>query len=354
MGRHAEVIGGGIGGLAIAAALGRDGWQVTVRERDAAPPDTGTALGIWPSALRALDTLDVGDEVRQTGQRQLAGAFQRPDGSRIAVIDVARLHRRAGDHTYLLSRPALLAILYRAAATTGAKLLFGEPVNDWESLDADLLVVADGVFSRTREQLFGPAYRARYSGSTAWRGVIDAMSTDTFIEVWGRGIKFGVTPQENGGTNWYAAAAAPEGRFRPGEEVTTLREMFGTWASPVRTVLDAIEESTVLRHDVYVTPPLPSYVRGTAVLIGDAAHAMPPDLGRGGCEAITDAVTLASCLRDAQTPAAGLQGFDQQRRPVMQRMARIAAMASRMSRIRHALPVRDALLRASLRAAPPD
>ncbi|BBH70261.1 salicylate hydroxylase [Actinoplanes sp. OR16] len=336
-----DIIGGGIGGLAAAAALAQIGRRVTVHERDEALPDTGTALGIWPAALRALDQIGAGDEVRAAGIRPRRGAFLRPDGSTIATIDVDRLHARTGDHIFMLSRPALLKILYRTAVRAGAEVRFGST--------AQGTIVADGVFSRTRERLLGPAYRARYSGTTAWRGVITGMPTETFAEIWGPGVKFGVTPHEGGHTNWFASAAMPEGLFHPGHELQALRRIFGSWAAPVRPVLDAIEESGILRHDIYVTPPLPSYVHEGIVLIGDAAHAMAPDLGRGACEALIDAVTLAACLRHDQ----GLSLYDRKRRPATQRLARMAGMAARLTRMRHALPVRDGLLKVGMLAGPP-
>lgn len=346
MRRHAAIIGGGIGGLATAIALSNDGWRVTVHERDAALPASGTALGMWPAALRALDDLKAGHAVRETGTPQQSGEFRRPDGSRIATV-----RSRPGDPIHLISRPALLAILHRAAT---AEIRFADPVDRPDSLDAELVVVADGVFSRTREHLFGPAYRARFSGSTAWRGTLDGVATSTFVEVWGRGVKFGVTPQEGGRTNWFAAGGAPEGSFHPGAEVDVLRRMFDGWAAPVSTVLDAITEAGILRHDVYVTPPLPAYVRGNAVLIGDAAHAMTPDLGRGACEAIVDAVALARCLRETSTTTGGLAEYDRRRRPITQRLARMAGVVSRLTRVRHALPVRNGVLWASAFAGPPD
>ncbi|MEU8662226.1 FAD-dependent monooxygenase [Actinoplanes philippinensis] len=346
MRRHAAIIGGGIGGLATAIALGNDGWRVTVHERDAALPATGTALGMWPAALRALDAVKAGHAVRATGCPQESGEVRRPDGSRIVTIRTP-----AGGPVHLISRPALLGILHRAASAA-ADLRFADPVDDPARLDADLIVAADGVFSRTRERLFGPAYRARHSGATAWRGTVDGMATSTFVEVWGRGVNFGVTPQEGGRTNWFAAAAAPAGSFHPGAETAVLRRMFGGWAAPVGPVLEAVTEPGILRHDVYVTPPLPSHVSGNAVLIGDA-HAMTPDLGRGACEALVDAVTLAACLRETSTTAEGLRDYDRRRRPVTRRLARMAGAAGRLSRVRHALPVRDGLLRASMLAGPP-
>ncbi|GAB7038238.1 MULTISPECIES: FAD-dependent oxidoreductase [Catenuloplanes] len=349
MTNEVEIIGGGIGGLAAAIALRRTGRTVTVRERDAALPATGTALALWPAALRALDAIGVGGDVRRAGVRQRSAAFLRPDGSRIAAIDLERWRRRTGDDVVLLSRPALLAILHRAAAEAGAELRAGEPVRDGD-VDAELVVAADGVFSRTRERLFGPVSRARPTGVTAWRGTLDGRRTDTAAEVWGRGVKFGVTPHEGGRTNWFASAP---GTFPPGDEVARLRGMFAGWAPPVRTVLDALDGATVLRHEVFVTPALPSFTRGRVALIGDAAHAMPPDLGRGACEALIDAVALAGHVRSAAGVPEALRRYDRERRPATRRLARMAGLAARLTHVRHALPVRDRLLRTAMLAGPP-
>ncbi|GIM95533.1 FAD-dependent oxidoreductase [Paractinoplanes toevensis] len=341
MGRTAAIIGGGIGGLSAAIALHRTGWQVTVHERQTTTPATGTALGIWPAALRALDELGIGDQVRALGCAQNHGEFRRPDGSVITRLAVDQ----GGDRVHLLSRPALLATLKEAARE--CDLRFGE--TGGLGGKSDLVVAADGVFSGSREKLFGDRYRARYAGATAWRGFLDGQPTDTFTEVWGAGVKFGVTPMEGGRTNWYASAAAKEGDWRPGAELTALRERFGTWADPVARVLSQVTEQSILRHDVYVAPKLPSYVRGNVALIGDAAHAMTPDLGRGACEAMIDAVELAAALQSAE----GLAAYDRKRRRTTQRLARMAGAASWMTRQRHAVPLRDGLLKVSVLAGPP-
>lgn len=349
----AAIVGGGIGGLAAAVALDAAGWQITVYEREAGLSGAGTALGIWPSAMAALDALGIGDRVRRLGVAQTGAEFLRADGSRIGRLDGENLRRRTGDPVYLLSRPALLELLLAAAPERS--LRFGEPVDALAPPRGtpDVVLAADGIFSRTREQVFGARSAARYAGLTAWRGVIDDRPTDRLVEVWGAGAKFGVTPQEDGRTNWYATTVMPPGRCSPGRELDLLHRHFGGWRGPVDDVLSTIRETGILRHDVHRVPALPTFVRGNLALIGDAAHAMTPDLGRGACEALIDAVAVAAALRDADTAAAGLRLYDRRRRRQVQRLASAAATASRLTRWRRGLPLRDALLRASLLVPPP-
>jgi 2-polyprenyl-6-methoxyphenol hydroxylase-like FAD-dependent oxidoreductase len=87
----------------------------------------------------------------------------------------------------------------------------------------------------------------------------------------------------------------------------------------------------VLQHDIHDMPSLPTYVRGRVVLVGDAAHPMNPILGQGACQALEDAVTLASCLDATADVDAALVRYDLSRRPrtqsIVRRAARLGAVA---------------------------
>lgn len=350
---RALVIGGGVGGLATAIGLVRAGWAVEVHERALGLESSGAALGLWPAAVQALDRLGVGADVRAASTVQTSGAIRRPDGSRIATVDAERLRRRTGEPVHLIPRRDLAAAL--AGAVPAGVVRYGvESVADEATRSGwDVVIAADGIFSRSRTALFGPAYAPRYTGNTAWRGAI-ALPTTEATETWGPGARFGVTPYRDGMTNWYATLARPEGERSPGSELAQLREAFGDWPAPIPEILNALTERDVMRHDLYdLAPPLPTYVTDHAALIGDAAHAMTPDLGRGACEALVDAVTLSDQLRSTKDIAAALVAYDRARRRPTQRLAALSYRMSRLAGARRLRGLRDAVVRAALAVGPP-
>ncbi|WP_027341186.1 FAD-dependent monooxygenase [Hamadaea tsunoensis] len=344
MGRTAAVVGGGIGGLAAAIGLIRAGWEVTVFERSAALPETGTGLGIWPAALRALDTLGVGAAARAAGRPQPSGTIRRDDGTVIARLDMDALTRRHGEPVHLVSRPALLRTL--AEALPDGIVRFGSPVDDVRSLVSaySLVVGADGINSRVRAAVGDPA-RTVYSGWTAWRGTAD-LEVRAGGETWGRARKFGVTPMITT-TNWYAAARAPEGD-EPEDHLAELHRLYADWPDPIPALLARIDPAAILHHGLYHLEPLRSFVDGSVALLGDAAHAMTPELGQGACQALIDAAALAEALADGDVPA-GLRRYDAVRRKPAQRMARNSARVSVLTGLRHGLFVRDAITKIAAR-----
>jgi 2-polyprenyl-6-methoxyphenol hydroxylase-like FAD-dependent oxidoreductase len=163
-------------------------------------------------------------------------------------------------------------------------------------------------------------------------------------------MKFGMTPQEPGRTNWYAVRTAPEG-YRPPEG--ELRRLFGTWHHPVPQILDRIELDGALRHDLHYLAPLPSFVRGNIALLGDAAHAMTPELGQGACQAMIDGVALGEAIAgDGDVPSA-LRRYDRARRRPAQRLAAMSLRVSKLTQMRRLLPLRDTIARAALAFGPP-
>jgi 2-polyprenyl-6-methoxyphenol hydroxylase-like FAD-dependent oxidoreductase len=160
------------------------------------------------------------------------------------------------------------------------------------------VVAADGIGSRIRAGLFPDHPGPRYSGFTTWRFVAPEVPAGAGrpepAETWGRGEVFGVLPLASGQVYCYASAPAPAG-VRRDDEAAELKQRFGRWHDPIPGLIGAISPDRVLHDDVYwIAEALPAYHRGRVALLGDAAHAMTPHLGQGACQAIEDAVVLAS------------------------------------------------------------
>ncbi|WP_026926936.1 FAD-dependent monooxygenase [Granulicoccus phenolivorans] len=331
---HATIIGAGIAGLATAIALRRTGWTVTIRERALAISAGGNALGMWPAAMTALDALDLGDRVRAHAVYAAGERILTPEGALQSHIPPSR-------HVYLISRRRLLEVLYDAVPE--GLIAWGTPLRPGEDLPpGDIIVGADGIHSVVRERHWGTTTE-RSLGTVALRGDISG-EVSGVTETWGRGAMFGVTPTSDRRTNWFACV-------RPGVLTATgdgvaadLREHFGTWHPAVSAVVHRITDQDVDARDLFDVRHRGSYAKGRVVLIGDAAHAMAPDLGRGACEALVDALTLAEQLSGADTPAPALRQFDHLRRHRTQRYVAISRMLNRLSTGTRGIHVRTALL----------
>ncbi|MDK9500251.1 FAD-dependent monooxygenase [Streptomyces katrae] len=311
--RHAVVAGAGIGGLAAALALHRRGWRVTVCERAPEPPVTGAGIGLAPNALRALEAIGVDAAHAAGGAVPGAMGVRRPDGRWLTRAATADMAARYGIPPIAVPRPVLTAAL--AAGLPPEALRYGTAVTgvdgtgsratvrtaDGADLTADLVVAADGIHSPLRRAHFPAHPGLRYLGETAWRTIVDApdLRIPAMSETWGRGERFGITPLADGRYYLYATARVPAGTRSP-DPRAELRRRFGAWHDPVPALLERVARlapADVLQNDLYdLAAPLPRLHHGRTAWLGDAAHAMAPNLGQGGCQAIEDAVVLAHLL----------------------------------------------------------
>ncbi|KDN23405.1 FAD-dependent monooxygenase [Amycolatopsis rifamycinica] len=348
----AVVVGGGIGGLAAAVGLHRVGWTVTVLEKAPEFGDVGAGISLWPNALRCLDELGVDLGERLAPQRE--GGFRDRRGRRIARYDGAEFARRHGRPLGAIHRRDLIAALRDAipaeSLKTGAEVTEvredGLVRYNRGELRADLIVAADGIHSRVRHALFPDHPEPVYSGSTAFRGIAHLPGTPLSTS-FDRGTEVGVLPLTGGDVYWWISALAAPGT--PAADLEPARE---GWHEPIPALLAATPPEAVLHHDLYhLGTPLKTYTRGRIALLGDAAHAMPPFLGQGGCQAIEDAVVLAHAVSTEDTVGAALASYDRTRRPRSQRVVRESVRMGKLGP-QLANPVATALRAAVLRCLP--
>ncbi|XP_052726095.1 zeaxanthin epoxidase, chloroplastic isoform X3 [Vigna angularis] len=257
--------------------------------------------------------------------------------------------------TRVISRMALQEILARAVGEDSIMnesnvvdfVDHGDKVTveleNGQKYDGDLLVGADGIWSKVRNKLFGER-EATYSGYTCYTGVADFVPAD--IESVGYRVFLGhkqyfVSSDVGAGkTQWYAFhQESAGGSDIPNGKKKRLLKMFEGWCDNVIDVLVATEEEAILRRDIYDRTPTFTWGKGRVTLLGDSIHAMQPNMGQGGCMAIEDSYQLALELGNAweQSIKSGspididssLKSYERERRlrvAIVHGMARMAAL----------------------------
>ncbi|MFK3982171.1 FAD-dependent oxidoreductase [Micromonospora sp. NPDC050397] len=376
--RTAVVVGAGIGGLAVAGALARSGWQVTLLERGDRLRAERTALVLWPNGVRALHALGLGDGLDAIATALPDVGVRRPDGQWLVqprpmvderapvVVHREDLHDAliAGLGDRVEIRTGVQVRTVRASAADRPAVGDGRT-----EIEADLVVAADGVDSAVRHRL-APEATVVSSGSAAWRAVIPwyrapRLAADQPVngETLGAGYRFVAISlgergssggSTRGGIYWVATAAGASRPEPPETQLALLRRWYANWPDPIGDLLAATEPDDLVQQEVRELRPLPrtfgfSSGPGGIVLLGDAAHAMPHHLGQGACLAFEDAATLRSVVREAvpgEPLRAAVESYSRMRRPravtVVRQTRRMSAVLQ--SRGRLALRARDAAL----------
>jgi 2-polyprenyl-6-methoxyphenol hydroxylase-like FAD-dependent oxidoreductase len=300
------IAGAGIAGLALSAALQRHGIDSVVVEERPAVFSAGGGITLWPNALAALDSIGLGDEVRAAGTQVTTGSLRTASGRVLLALTPERVERALGGPLVAVRRGALLDVLQEHVAPgsirTGVAVRgyrrtesgVSVELSDGARLAARSLVGADGYRSEVARALGGPLTE-RYSGYTAWRAIAPATGLAP-VELVGGRQEFGVVPLGEHGTYWFATLHEAADSTAPEGELAHLRAAFAGWPEPVGTLLDGTDEGAVNRVDIVDRDSPARWQDGPVVVIGDAAHAMRPHLGQGGCQALVDAAVLAPLL----------------------------------------------------------
>jgi 2-polyprenyl-6-methoxyphenol hydroxylase-like FAD-dependent oxidoreductase len=323
--RRILVVGGGISGLALARALAGDGHQVTVVEQTRAWAPLGAGITLAGNAMAVLDQLGSGDAVRAAGCRIAVGDVTDAAGRPLVTARLADGQIRALADFWALHRADLHEVLLEAAA--GAELVAGTTItalseygdgvsarrSDGRAQDVDLVIGADGIGSAVREMVFGTAARVRYAGYTCWRVVVpDRIGLEKSFEMWGRGARMGLVPLPGGRIYAFLVAnAAAGGVDAAGAQcLTDLCRRFAEFGGKGGELLATLTpDDTILRHDICeLSRPL--WCRGRVALVGDAAHAMTPNLGQGAAQAIEDVQAVRFALRCHDDDRAALSMYE--------------------------------------------
>ncbi len=333
------ISGGGICGLTTAIALHQKGFEVTIYEAAKEIKAVGAGLNLSSNAIRALGAIGLEKAIIAKSKAQIGGQFLTPKGKVLNHTDLQPLVEkfgvpalisihRADLHQILLDEIKDKVPFYtnkRGESISKNAKGFELHFSDGTSVTGDYLLACDGIHSAIRKQLL-PDVSSYYAGYTIWRGLVHhqpgAIKLEFPFKTWGKNGQFGAVPMSNNRMYWYASfkAKAKDPSLRA-IKISDLEKRFKDYHAPIPQLLALTKASDVLLNDAEELPNLPNFAFGKILLMGDAAHAMTPNLGQGACQSIEDAVVLAKLLAIESTPEKAFITFEQERIPRTQKAA---------------------------------
>jgi len=324
------IVGGGIGGLCLAIALRDRDILVDVVEIKKVWTVYGVGIIQQANVVRAMAQLGIVD-------RYLSAAFSfhfvgiyRPSGELIAKLPGERLAGEQYPPLLGVSRLSLHEVLTSLATGKGAKVRLGltvesidphsDPVDvrftDGSSSRYDLVVGADGLFSKVRTMVFPDAPKPRFTGQSVWRHNFPRRpEIDHLAAFNGRHSSAGLVPLSNDLMYMYVTSVEPGNPWMDPSQLHTLMkqrmEGFGGLIGELKSQIN--DPAKVVYRPMEVVLVSPPWYDGRVVLIGDAAHATTPHLGQGAGMAIEDAVVLAEELTSVGSVERQLERFMKRR-----------------------------------------
>ncbi|MBT9488742.1 MAG: FAD-dependent oxidoreductase [Rubrivivax sp.] len=328
--RRILIIGGGFSGMSAAIELRKRGAEVDLVELDPGWRNYGAGISLGGPTLRAFKQLGILDAFLREGCGSDGLQALLPDGSPLATLPTPRVAGPDVPGSGAILRPVLARILADATRASGAQVHLGcsftRIVQDVEGVDVDfsdgrrsrydLVIGADGLYSKTREVLFPGAPQPRYSGQAVWRAVLPRPPEVQGAMMWMGRVKPGVNPVSKELMYLFLTEHRPNNEHvDPATFVEKLRALLAPFPAPL---LQGIREQIGPDSQIVFRPleallmPRPWFT-SRAVLIGDTVHATTPHLASGACIGIEDALVLAEELERHAGVTQALAAFEARR-----------------------------------------
>jgi len=341
------IVGGGIGGLALALSLHRQGIDCDVYESAPEVREVGVGITLLPHAMRELEQLGLQERLEQAGIENLESVFFNRFGQFIYREACGRHAGYAwpeiGIHRGKLHRALYEAALERLGADrihldrrcvgvdqdeSGASARFQDAAGTaLPPARGDVVIACDGVNSAVRRQFY-PGEQVAFNGINTWRGVTvhpPILSGRSYLRIGtiatGKMVIYPIVDNVDGKgsqlINWVAEirqdVASKNDWNKPGRVEDFLPFFAGwrfDWLDVTRLITTAQQ---IFEYPMVDKDPVPRWTFGRVTLLGDAAHPMYPRGSNGSAQALIDAAALADELASAQDPQAALQAYEKRR-----------------------------------------
>jgi 2-polyprenyl-6-methoxyphenol hydroxylase-like FAD-dependent oxidoreductase len=342
----ALVIGGGFSGMTVALQLSRQGVAVDLVEIDPGWRSYGAGISLHGSTLRVLRQLGLLERFLEEGYATDGAEIRGPDDAVLMTLPTPRVAGPDVPGGAAIMRPALAKVLSEAVRAAGVNVRLGTTfaaiADDADGVTVaftdgtegryDLVIGADGLYSKTRSACFPDAPKPRFIGQSVWRAVLPRPAGIETVTMWmGPKLKVGMNRVTEDTVYLFLTEGRETNDLVPPETfVEHMRDLLLRFPSPTIRGIAVIlseEHKIVYRPLEQMLMPRPWY-RGRVVLIGDAVHATTPHLAAGACIGIEDAVVLADEIGTGSSVDQALIGFEERRwercRMVVENSGRLA------------------------------
>jgi 2-polyprenyl-6-methoxyphenol hydroxylase-like FAD-dependent oxidoreductase len=344
-----------LAGLSLAIALRQRGFVPALVERGDRTATTGAGLYLVGAATRALAALGLGHAAEHAGVVSRAQTFYTHRGRLLAEIDAGAFWAPCGPcigigravlHRLLAEAAADVSIRYGTSVVSLEQQADAVAVKCTDGVSAQYALVAgaDGIRSLVRRLVLDTS-EPRYRGQLGWRFLAPRPpGIDGWTAYLGAERAFLLLPVSAGQVYCYADRTEPRPVVDPPEgRLERLRATFRDFAEPVGEVLAGLETPEQVHVAAIEDISLDEWSRGRVVLIGDAAHAMSPNMACGAAMAFEDALVLSELVGETGPTPAVLPHFEVRRAA---RVRWVHAQTDRRDRLRRLpTPVRNVVLR---------
>ena len=322
------IVGGGIGGLSAAIALRSGGHEVTVVERDPTWSVYGVGIIQQSNVLRAMDQLGVLDSFVGAACGFDAVEIFAPDGTKIARVPSPKLVEGKPANVGI-ARPALQSVLGDRAKALGTSIRLGVTVDmldddgahvtavfsDDTSARFDLVIGADGAFSRTRSMLLPDAESPEFTGQSVWRYNLPRTPGLDAMQVYNGPTGVGLVPLSKEVMYIFVATPEPDNpRYPTLGLAAAMRAKMVNCSPAVQALGEMItQDAEVVYRPLESMLVTGAWHKGRIGLLGDAVHTATPHLGQGAGMAVEDAIVLADELERRDTVEAALIAYRNRR-----------------------------------------
>ncbi|TKC87866.1 hypothetical protein FAZ69_16490 [Trinickia terrae] len=329
--QHVLVIGGGFSGMATAIQCAKLGWQVDLVEIDQGWRSYGAGISIGGPTLRALRTIGVLDAFFERGYGGDGLNLFTGGGQAIATLPTPRVAGPDVPGGGAIMRPALADILAKATCAAGVRVRLGCTFSQIKQRDGrvhvaltdgtqgsyDLVVGADGLYSKVRDAVFPAAPKPHYTGQGVWRAVLPRPAEIVCATMWmGQKVKAGVNPVSQEEMYLFVTEDRPINDYLdPGDWPRMLADLLAPFGAPlIQSIHAQIGPQSLVNYRPLESLLMPQpWFSGRVVLVGDAVHATTPHMAAGAGIGIEDAIVLADELGRGATVEGALQAFQARR-----------------------------------------